>query len=358
MKVMSKVDIVRRKQIEHVNSERQVSIMSKGNPFICEIYATYSDSRNIFFCTEYCPGGDLFGYLRECGRFSEPICVFYAAELVLCLEYLHTINVAYRDLKPENILIAKDGHIKLCDFGFSKIITDRTWTFCGTTEYLAPEIILGKGHDKSVDWWSLGILIFEMLAGYPPFYGFKPVEIYERIIDGVYTFPPIFSRNSKEIVRNFLNPSKSKRLGNRVGGVEEIKRQLFFEGVDWFALQRKEVEPPFLPLVESWERGGGGGGEGSARTNLGGASFGSNASDSTSRDYGGHSTSTDNWFSGSNCTSHESIGDGNDARRSEGGGSGSGSGKHWKSSKWDTGGDERCDDLFGSLFGDWTWISL
>eukprot|EP01126_Amoeba_proteus_P034076 TRINITY_DN3379_c0_g1_i3.p2 TRINITY_DN3379_c0_g1~~TRINITY_DN3379_c0_g1_i3.p2 ORF type:complete len:170 (+),score=41.17 TRINITY_DN3379_c0_g1_i3:809-1318(+) len=133
---------------------------------------------------------------------------------------------------------------------------------------------------------------------------------------------------------------------------------LLFEGVDWFALQRKEVEPPFLPLVESWERGGGGGGEGSARTNLGGASFGSNASDSTSRDYGGHSTSTDNWFSGSNCTSHESIGDGNDARRSEGGGSGSGSGKHWKSSKWDTGGDERCDDLFGSLFGDWTWISL
>jgi len=145
---------------------------------------------------DYISGGELFSRLRKEGRFSYDVTLFYSSEIFLSIQYLHKLNIAYRDLKPENLLIDKDGHIKLTDFGFAKTIeNDRTFTLCGTPEYLAPEIIKGAkvGYGKSVDWWALGVLIFEMLSGYPPFYDNEPIGIYKKIVTGIIEFPRFFT---------------------------------------------------------------------------------------------------------------------------------------------------------------------
>lgn len=139
---------------------------------------------------EYVCGGEIFRLLRQECRFINDVALFYATEIVSALEHLHSFDIAYRDLKPENLLIDNEGHMKITDFGFAKVVKDKTYTLCGTPEYLAPEIIQSTdGHDKSVDWWALGVLIFEMIAGYPPFYDENPWEIYTKILDGYYEFP-------------------------------------------------------------------------------------------------------------------------------------------------------------------------
>lgn len=127
---------------------------------------------------DYACGGELFSLLRREGRFANDVALFFGTEIVLAFEYLHSMDIAYWDLKPENLLVDKDGHVRITDFGFAKIVKDKTYTLCGTPEYLAPEIIESKGHNKFVDWWALGVLIFEMLAGYPPFYDDNPMGIY------------------------------------------------------------------------------------------------------------------------------------------------------------------------------------
>jgi len=138
---------------------------------------------------EYVQGGEIFRLLRKEGQFPNDVALFYTTEILLALEYLHERDIAYRDLKPENLLIASDGHLKITDFGFAKKITDRSFTLCGTPEYLAPELIMSTGHNKGVDWWALGVLIFEMLAGYPPFYDTNTYEIYKKISIGYFDFP-------------------------------------------------------------------------------------------------------------------------------------------------------------------------
>jgi len=149
------------------------------------------------------------------------------------------------------VLIAKDGHIKLCDFGFAKIVNEgRSWTLCGTCEYLAPEMILGTGHDKSVDWWALGVFLYELLAGYPPFHGKTDLETYDQILDGIYTFPNFFSYDARDIIVKLLEPSKSLRLGNQIGGLDDIRQHPFFQTIDWERLYRKEIEPPAVPTLD------------------------------------------------------------------------------------------------------------
>ena len=165
---------------------------------------------------EYICGGELFSRLRKDGRFANDVALFYACEIALSLQYLHRMNIVYRDLKPENLLIDKEGHIKITDFGFAKQLTnDRTYTLCGTPEYLAPEIIKGSkvGYGKSVDWWALGILIFEMLSGYPPFYDNEPIGIYKKIVAGIIEFPRFFDVKAKDVIRKLLNPDLNYRLG-------------------------------------------------------------------------------------------------------------------------------------------------
>eukprot|EP01112_Ceratiomyxa_fruticulosa_P001789 TRINITY_DN1195_c0_g2_i1.p1 TRINITY_DN1195_c0_g2~~TRINITY_DN1195_c0_g2_i1.p1 ORF type:complete len:464 (-),score=68.51 TRINITY_DN1195_c0_g2_i1:327-1718(-) len=249
MKTLKKSEVVRLKQVEHINSEKSI-LSSINHPFIVNLYRTYQDDKYLFMLEEYVIGGEMFSHLRRAGRFSNEVTRFYAAEIVLALEYLHTLNIVYRDLKPENLLIDLQGHIKITDFGFAKRVEDRTWTLCGTPEYLAPEIIQSKGHGKAVDWWALGILIFEMLAGYPPFFDDNPFGIYEKILGGRIQFPSHFDPNAKDLIRKLLASDRTRRLGNLKGGANDVKQHKWFKGVEWDLLYYKRVVAPIIPEVE------------------------------------------------------------------------------------------------------------
>ncbi|RCH90381.1 hypothetical protein CU097_011511 [Rhizopus azygosporus] len=246
IKVLKKAEIVKLKQVEHINSEREV--LSQINfPFIVQLYCTFQDQVNLYMVQEYIIGGELFRHLRKSGRFPNDTARFYAAEIVLALEYLHSKDIIYRDLKPENILLDNRGYVKIADFGFAKKVQDRTWTLCGTPEYLAPEIIQSKGHSKSVDWWSLGILIYEMMAGHPPFYDDNHFGIYERILGGRVQYPSYFENAAKDLLKKLLVIDRTRRLGNLKGGADDVKRHKWFRTTDWHGLLNKTVRAPIIP---------------------------------------------------------------------------------------------------------------
>ncbi|GAA5872882.1 hypothetical protein JCM16303_006864 [Sporobolomyces ruberrimus] len=248
MKILEKNTIVKLRQIEHVNSERSTLALVQ-HPFIVNLFCTFQDESNLYLLLEYVQGGELFSHLRRAGRFSADVTRFYIANLVLALEHLHQQNIIYRDLKPENLLIGADGHIKVTDFGFAKYVKDRTWTLCGTPEYISPEIITATGHGAAADWWALGILLFELLAGYPPFFADHPLEIYEKILAGKFSVPPHIDPVAKDLIRRLLTADLTKRLGNLSGGAQDVKAHQWFEGVDWDAVQRKEIRAPIIPLT-------------------------------------------------------------------------------------------------------------
>ncbi|KAF4654405.1 hypothetical protein FOL46_008735 [Perkinsus olseni] len=248
LKILKKSEVIRLKQIEHVKAEREI-LEKLSHPFIVNLFTTFRDDKRLFMLMEYVNGGELFSHLRKAGRLPNEEARFYAAEIVLAFQYMHSLDVVYRDLKPENLLIDFEGHIKITDFGFAKVVTDRTWTLCGTPEYLAPEIIQSKGHGKAVDWWALGILIFEMLAGYPPFYDDNPFGIYQKILLGRIDFPKHFDSKAKDLVRHLLARDRVKRYGCLRDGVEDIKRHKWFKGIDWDAAFDRELPAPFIPQV-------------------------------------------------------------------------------------------------------------
>jgi len=250
MKILQKSVIVRLKQVQHTLNEKEVLLQSRDCPFIVTLEKTSQDAKNLYFVMEYVLGGELFTHLRSAGRFSGATTRFYAAEIVLTLEFLHAKKIIYRDLKPENILLDKRGHIKITDFGFSKKVEDRTFTLCGTPEYLAPEVIKGKGYSFEVDWWALGILVFEMLAGYPPFYDENPFGIYEKILLGRLVFPAHFDSASRDLIKKLLTADRTKRLGNLRDGVIDVKKHRFFKGIDWEALLNKQTIAPIIPVAD------------------------------------------------------------------------------------------------------------
>jgi len=248
MKILKKTEVVRLKQVEHINNERSI-LNSVNNPFIVKLYRSFQDDKNLFMLLDYAPGGELFSHLRKAGKFPNETTRFFASEIVYALEYLHSLDIVYRDLKPENLLLDNQGHVKITDFGFAKKVEDRTWTLCGTPEYLAPEIIQSKGHGKAVDWWALGILIFEMLAGYPPFFDDNPFGIYEKILGGKIQFPSHFDINAKDLVRKLLTADRTRRLGNLKDGALDIKVHKWFKGVDWDRIHEKREIAPIVPQI-------------------------------------------------------------------------------------------------------------
>lgn len=249
MKILKKSEIIRLKQVEHIISEKKI-LSEIHHPFIVNLLDWFQNDSNLFMLLEYVPGGELFSHLRRARRFPVNVAKFYASQIVLALEYLHTKDIIYRDLKPENLLLDANGNIKIADFGFAKRIEDRTWTLCGTPEYLAPEIIQSKGHGKPADWWALGILIYEMLAGFPPYFDDNPYGIYEKILKGRLKFPSHFDSVSKDLLRNLLNSDLTKRLGNLRGGSEDVRFHPWFHGVNWRAFLERKIRAPIVPELE------------------------------------------------------------------------------------------------------------
>jgi protein kinase A len=251
MKILLKRNIVKRKQIDNTINEKNI-LAAMNFPFLVGLRYHFKDTTNVYMVMDYIPGGEMFRQLQQSKRFTEARAKFYAAQIVLAFEYLHAINIIYRDLKPENILICRDGYLKLTDFGFAKRVgpTGRTWTLCGTPEYLAPEIILTKGYNKAVDWWTLGILLYEMTVGCPPFYAEEPIKIYEKVVSGTPPhYPSHVSPELKDLIRNLLQMDLTKRFGNLKNGVEDIKNHPWFAKLDWVGIFLKEIEAPFKPTI-------------------------------------------------------------------------------------------------------------
>jgi len=249
LKILSMHDVIRLKQVEHVKNEKNI-LTEVSHPFLVDLVWHAKDNRSfLYMLFPYICGGELFSYLRSAGRFSAAASIFYASEIVSALDYLHSLSIVYRDLKPENLLLDKEGHLKITDFGFAKRISDRTWTLCGTPEYLAPEIIQSKGHNRAVDWWALGILIFEMLAGYPPFFDDNPFGIYEKILSGKIDWPRQIEPVVKDLIKKLLVQDRTKRLGSMKNGSEDVKRHRWFKNIDWDEVYQRKLKPPIVPNV-------------------------------------------------------------------------------------------------------------
>ena len=251
LKTIRKAHIISRSEVAHTLAERSV-LSQINNPFIVPLKFTFQSPEKLYFVLAFVNGGELFYHLQKEQRFDINRSRFYTAELLCALECLHGFNVIYRDLKPENILLDYSGHIALCDFGLCKLDMkdeDRTNTFCGTPEYLAPELLLGQGYTKTVDWWTLGVLLYEMLTGLPPFYDENTNEMYRKILSEPLHFPgpEIVPSAAKDLLIRLLDRKPDKRLG--ANGASEIKSHPFFHSIDWRKLLQRKYEPAFKPNV-------------------------------------------------------------------------------------------------------------
>ncbi|PAV88988.1 hypothetical protein WR25_14947 [Diploscapter pachys] len=248
LKILNIHRVVQTRQVDHVYSEKKI-LEQLDHPFIVNLFTTDQDERNLYIIMEFLPGGELFSYLRESRVFSNSTSRFYAAEIVSALDYLHAHGIAYRDLKPENLMLTKDGHIKMVDFGFAKKLRDRSYTMCGTPEYLAPESLSNKGHNKAVDWWSLGILIYEMMVGRPPFRGKTTSEIYDAIVEHKLKFTRSFNLVAKDLVKKLLVVDRTMRLGCMKNGSLDVIEHRWFEKINWDDLTNLRIKPPIIPTL-------------------------------------------------------------------------------------------------------------
>lgn len=252
MKTLRKAALVKRNQLLHTKTERNI-LQNIKHPFLTSLTYAFQTPDKLYLVMDFCGGGELFYWLKKDRRFSQNRARLFAAEILLALEALHSHDIIYRDLKPENILLDLEGHIRLTDFGLSKeAVTGAgaqggTKTFCGTPEYLAPEILENKGHGKAVDWWSLGTLIYEMLTGLPPFYDQNMQRMYDKILNAPLRFPAYMSPEAKNLLSGLLQRKVEDRLGSGPDDSASIKNHPFFNGLDWDQVYAKEVTPEFKP---------------------------------------------------------------------------------------------------------------
>ncbi|CAI2728306.1 unnamed protein product [Schistosoma spindalis] len=254
MKVLKKASIVTNaKDTAHTKSERNILEMIK-HPFLVQLHFAFQSPGKLYLVLEFLAGGELFMQLEKEGVFMEDQASFYLAEITLAIGHLHSMGIVYRDLKPENVLLDHQGHVKLTDFGLSKERVDRdnlTHTFCGTIEYMAPEILLRQGHGRAVDWWSLGTLMYDMLSGSPPFTGDDRRQTIDLILRGDFIPVPYLSREAVSLISKLLVVDVNRRLGSGPSDSEAIKMHPFFRNTDWDRVLKKQVEPPFRPTLTS-----------------------------------------------------------------------------------------------------------
>ncbi|CDI79061.1 AGC kinase, putative [Eimeria praecox] len=249
IKILKKASIIKLKHVDHILNEKAI-LLRLDHPLTVRCFGTFQDPRYLYLVMEFVQGGEFFTHLRKKKRFENDVAKFYAAMIVDIFDYLHADNIIYRDLKPENMLLDRDGYVKLTDFGFAKVVEFRTDTLCGTPEYIAPEVLLNKGHGKPVDWWTLGILIYEMIVGYPPFLDDDPLGIYQKILSGKYVFPKFFDKDAKLLVRKLLQADLSKRWGNLKDGVRDIKECKWFSTICFEDIRAKRIPAEFKPVIK------------------------------------------------------------------------------------------------------------
>uniref|UniRef100_A0A8C2BBA1 Protein kinase C n=1 Tax=Cyprinus carpio TaxID=7962 RepID=A0A8C2BBA1_CYPCA len=250
VKALKKDVVLMDDDVECTMVEKRVLALAWENPFLTHLYSTFQTKEHLFFVMEYLNGGDLMFHIQEKGRFDLYRATFYAAEIVCGLQFLHSKGVIYRDLKLDNVMLDGDGHIKIADFGMCKenvFGENRATTFCGTPDYIAPEILLGQQYSFSVDWWSFGVLVYEMLIGQSPFHGDDEDELFESIRMDTPHYPRWITVDTRDMLEKLFERDPSRRLGI----VGNIRGHLFFKTVNWSALERKEVEPPFKPKVKA-----------------------------------------------------------------------------------------------------------
>lgn len=256
MKVLKKAKIVRnQKDTAHTKAERNI-LEAVQHPFIVDLHYAFQTGGKLYLILAYLGGGELFMHLEREGIFMEDTACFYLSEIVLALEHLHKLGIIYRDLKPENIMLNKQGHVVLTDFGLCKESLEEgsmTHTFCGTIEYMAPEIVSRSGHGKDVDWWSLGALMYDMLTGGPPFTAENRKKTIEKILKGKLSLPPYLTHEARDLVRKLLKRHISARLGSGPEDATRIKKHPFFRHVKWDDVIARKGEPPITPAVVNEE---------------------------------------------------------------------------------------------------------
>nr|AGY49606.1 protein kinase N [Anopheles stephensi] len=257
IKALKKGDIIARDEVESLLSEKRIFEVANTmrHPFLVNLFSCFQTEQHVCFVMEYAAGGDLMMHIHT-DVFSEPRAVFYAACVVLGLQYLHESKIIYRDLKLDNLLLDTEGYVKIADFGLCKEgmgFGDRTGTFCGTPEFLAPEVLTETSYTRAVDWWGLGVLIFEMLVGESPFPGDDEEEVFDSIVNDEVRYPRFLSLEAIAIMRRLLRKNPERRLGSSERDAEDVKRQAFFRNIVWDDLLLRKVKPPFVPTVRSPE---------------------------------------------------------------------------------------------------------
>uniref|UniRef100_A0A8C3CUV9 protein kinase C n=1 Tax=Cairina moschata TaxID=8855 RepID=A0A8C3CUV9_CAIMO len=253
IKALKKKDIIRRDEIDSLNCEKRIFevVNSSDHPFLVNMFACFQTPHHACFVMEYTPGGDLMMRIHE-DVFPEHMARFYTACVVLGLQFLHEKKIVYRDLKLDNLLLDAEGFVKIADFGLCKEgigFGDRTNTFCGTPEFLAPEVLTDISYTRAVDWWGLGVLIYEMLVGESPFPGDDEEEVFDSIVNDEVRYPRFLSSEALSIIRKLLRKCPERRLGAGERDAEEIKIQAFFKEIDWDALYARTLKPPFVPTL-------------------------------------------------------------------------------------------------------------
>uniref|UniRef100_A0A674CQN2 protein kinase C n=1 Tax=Salmo trutta TaxID=8032 RepID=A0A674CQN2_SALTR len=254
IKALKKGDIVARDEVDSLMCEKRIfeTVNSVRHPFLVNLFACFQTQEHVCFVMEYAAGGDLMMHIHA-DVFSEPRAIFYAACVVLGLQFLHEHEIVYRDLKLDNLLLDTEGYVKIADFGLCKEgmgFRDRTSTFCGTPEFLAPEVLTETSYTRAVDWWGLGVLIFEMLVGESPFPGDDEEEVFDSIVNDEVRYPRFLSTEAISVMRRLLRRSPERRLGAGERDAEEVKKHLFFRNMDWNGLLAKKVKPPFVPTIQ------------------------------------------------------------------------------------------------------------